>query len=34
VPPTVPSGESVEDFFGPRPPKPAEDSSGGDFFGK
>jgi hypothetical protein len=32
--PEEPSGESVEDFFGPRPPRPAENKDEGDFFGQ
>jgi len=32
--PTKPSGETVEDFFGPRPPRPEEDKDEGDFFGQ
>jgi hypothetical protein len=33
VPQHPPAGESVEDFFGPRPPQPSEDDSGSGFFG-
>jgi hypothetical protein len=32
--PAEPSGESVEDFFGPRPPRPEENKKEGDFFGE